>query len=227
MEHAIPVVEQGGIDGMKERDEQQINPSEEKISDWNRCMKAVRAERKSREGDKYRFLLQLLQSHGDRAVNSCYVSPLSMKLQMWNVAEFLLKHGADACLRDGNGQTLLHIAVRYGKAAMVELLIEKGGDIDACQVYTESYQNDFPLMKVWMRETGATAGYAPLHMAAKYGQVDVVELLIEKGADIHARGAQGVPTWMWWKIEQKDLHPSFEFKGWTRDWDGNFYSLIH
>ena len=55
----------------------------------------------------------------------------------------------------------LHLAAYFGQKDIVELLIDKGADIN----------------------TKNNNGSTPLHLAARFGQKDVVELLLTKGAD--------------------------------------------
>ncbi|KAJ8604649.1 hypothetical protein CTAYLR_006523 [Chrysophaeum taylorii] len=57
---------------------------------------------------------------------------------------------------------LLHPAALFGFIECVELLVEKGADVD---------------------KAGARDGVTPLYMASLYGHVECVQLLIEKGAD--------------------------------------------
>eukprot|EP00899_Mesostigma_viride_P017184 jgi/Mesvir1/25467/Mv01732-RA.3 len=89
---------------------------------------------------------------------------------------------------DANGLTPLHWAVNGGHMSMVRLLIEKGADVNAAH---PKYQN------------------TPLHLAATHdkpdsqtffgasarppvdGQMDTVQLLLEKGADVSARNKNG------------------------------------
>lgn len=81
--------------------------------------------------------------------------------------ETLLK--ADAKLltaKDDNGLTPLHWAATAGKSLAVELLLNKGADVNAVDA----------------------GGRTPLHCAAGNGQKDVIEkLLLPKGAKIDAR----------------------------------------
>jgi hypothetical protein len=86
----------------------------------------------------------------------------------------LLEHWrTEVC--DSHGQTPLLWAVRGGHEAVVQLLLEKGADIEARD------------------HSGQTA----LLWAAENGHRAVVQLLLEKGADIEARDHSGQTALLW------------------------------
>ena len=74
--------------------------------------------------------------------------------------------------RDKDGSTPLHCAVWKGHQAAVELLLERGADVNA------QNQNDH-----W--------GTTPLHAAAHANQAAIAGMLIERGADVNARDLAG------------------------------------
>lgn len=61
--------------------------------------------------------------------------------------------------------TPLHVAAKWGKIKMVNLLMSKGANIDA----------------------KTRDGLTPLHCAARSGHHEVVDILIEKGAPIGSK----------------------------------------
>jgi len=69
------------------------------------------------------------------------------------------------------GFTPIWLAVHFGNRAVSELLIGAGVDI---HVPADRHPHDYPL-----------------HLAAKRGHVDVVALLLERGADVNARTRYG------------------------------------
>lgn len=71
---------------------------------------------------------------------------------------------------DANGMTPLHIAVEYGCKDMVNLLLEKGADVNA--------KDDL--------------GCAPLHYAAKHFSQEIGEILISKGAYVNVVDGTGM-----------------------------------
>jgi ankyrin repeat protein len=83
-----------------------------------------------------------------------------------------LSAGADADVKGGwMGGTPLHYAAENGQKEMVELLIDKGADVNL--------KTDFD--------------QTPLHLAAENGQKEMVELLIAKGANVNAHDGLSTP----------------------------------
>jgi ankyrin repeat protein len=82
----------------------------------------------------------------------------------------LLRWGANVDLRNAQGATALHDAALAGKLDVVQLLVEKGANVNAKD-----------------NESGAT----PLHHAASWGRTEVVTFLLENGADASIRTKGG------------------------------------
>ena len=71
---------------------------------------------------------------------------------------------------DSNGNTPLHRAVLFGQKEIVELLIQKGADVNKENNYKST----------------------PLHVAARWNsQKEIVELLIKAGADVNKENIYG------------------------------------
>jgi ankyrin repeat protein/tetratricopeptide (TPR) repeat protein len=85
------------------------------------------------------------------------------------VAAFLLDHGANVNIPQGNGQTALHQAVSVGNKAMVELLLSRGADVNAKD----------------------SVAVTPLHLAAEKGFHAVAAALLANKADVNARNRSG------------------------------------
>ncbi|XP_077389334.1 cyclin-dependent kinase 4 inhibitor C [Festucalex cinctus] len=85
-----------------------------------------------------------------------------VKLGSTAVVEALLKVGADPDLRDPKlGLTLIHDAAREGFADTVKTLLDHGADANLADVH----------------------GNLPLHLAAKWGRVEVIKVLLGATAD--------------------------------------------
>jgi len=82
----------------------------------------------------------------------------------------LIKHGCDPNMANSDGQTALHVASQCDNVMIAECLIKHGIYIDV------------------MDESGNTA----LHYAVRYGNHDMIKLLIHCGADPYARNMRGL-----------------------------------
>ncbi len=85
-----------------------------------------------------------------------------------DIAEMLLEHGSDPNFRHRVGATCLHTAAVFGEAEIARLLIEYGAEVN-------------PPMPP----------SAPLALAAHQGDVETVRVLLDNGADLHARNNHG------------------------------------
>jgi ankyrin repeat protein len=69
---------------------------------------------------------------------------------------------------DGDGNTLLHFAASNDNIPMVQLLIDRGADVNA----------------------RANDGSTPLFRASFMGHLDIIQLLLDRGADIDAQNSK-------------------------------------
>jgi len=114
---------------------------------------------------------------------------------------FLLEHGADANAKTANGGTLLQWAVDNGDKSMdslVGLLLNHGANVDVKDTYGWTpMMRASELMEPTLVETLLTHGanpnfhspandMTPLIQAARQGQLGVMKLLLDKGADVNA-----------------------------------------
>ncbi len=74
---------------------------------------------------------------------------------------------------DHSGRAAIHIAARNGHAAMVDMMIKKGVNVDL------------------MEDSPADAGTTPLHEACMSGYSDVVKLLMDAGANDTMKNSKG------------------------------------
>ncbi|MHC4203403.1 MAG: ankyrin repeat domain-containing protein [Planctomycetota bacterium] len=82
----------------------------------------------------------------------------------------LLNNGAGVNLKDKNGRSPLHLAVESADRDIVELLLDKGADVN---------------------EKDDASGFTALHHAAQLSRNNIAELLIARGADVNAKDKQG------------------------------------
>ncbi|MDH4241145.1 MAG: ankyrin repeat domain-containing protein [Phycisphaerae bacterium] len=94
----------------------------------------------------------------------------------WDIARSLLSNGAEVNMKPGSGDTPLHSAALYAPEEIVRLFLDNGADVN---VKLSS--------SGWPRKRNS--GPAPLHNACMRADkdIEIVELLIAAGADIHAK----------------------------------------
>jgi len=85
-------------------------------------------------------------------------------------AEELLKRGAELNPVMWDGETLLHVAVHWGRIASAEWLLDKGAS-----------PNTVRAKNLW----------TPLHQAASRGNARIVSALLERGASLKAKDRDG------------------------------------
>lgn len=105
--------------------------------------------------------------------------------------------------RRRGGQTALHRAAFYGRVDTAELLIEYGADVNAkdrqfgsTPAHTAAAKGALEVLKVLLDggadpNAGSDFGQ-PLHLAAWYGHLRTVAMLVSRGADIDVQNSDGL-----------------------------------
>lgn len=121
----------------------------------------------------------------------------------------LLEHGADISYRDPEyDQSVLMIAAREGHTDIVALLLEKGADPNAATKIGPAPGFIAPnsmrgfgfgvgilrggVPKDRGRREPQPGGMTPLHYAARHNHVDIAQLLLDAGAELNAKEANGI-----------------------------------
>ncbi|RYH10561.1 ankyrin repeat domain-containing protein [Tropicimonas sp. IMCC6043] len=120
------------------------------------------------------IVLRLLESgamiNGASEIDGKTALHIAAELGDHDMVMLLLANGADLRARSQSGQTASHLATRAGHAAVVAALLDAGAVVDS----REPAKNMTPLL-----------------IASLQGDVDLVKLLVEAGADIEAVSANG------------------------------------
>ena len=112
----------------------------------------------------------------------------------WRLCRFLLESGADVNAADRqNGETPLHSALcttdRVAHDRVLKVLLSHGANPNAAArngAETGGFMRD-----------ARTRGETPLHRAAAFGKEETIQLLLEHGARVDARDANGDSPLSW------------------------------
>ncbi|KAG9492566.1 hypothetical protein GDO78_000846 [Eleutherodactylus coqui] len=110
---------------------------------------------------------------------------IALENELEDIASTLVRHGCDATFW-GSGpsgclQTLLHRAIDENKEQVACFLIRSGCDVNSPRKPGPNGEG----------EEEARDGQTPLHLAASWGLEEVVQCLLEFGANVNAQDAEG------------------------------------
>lgn len=103
-----------------------------------------------------------------------------------------------------SGFTPLHIAAHYGNDRIASLLYDKGADVNFAAKVNSRYRVYYYFfliicMEMFMEKQFYNMYYSelqhnitPMHVAAKWGKMKMVNLLMSKGANIEAKTRDGL-----------------------------------
>ena len=124
-----------------------------------------------------------------------------------HVTQLLLERGADANAPDEDKRTPLHLASSHGKVEIAQVLLDGGASVNSIGVQGQtplhvvangSSRDDESsvLIAQLLLERGADVNMpdgakdTPLHLASNSGQIKMVEVLLNAGANARAKNAQ-------------------------------------
>jgi hypothetical protein len=121
-----------------------------------------------------------------------------------NIAELLIKKGADINTKDNKGYTPLFRAIISEKLELMELLINHGADINATNnggktVLHHATMKGKKDLAMFLIKMGADlnlkylilGGYTPLHLAIEGHKYEIAIMLIENGCDVNIKNDKG------------------------------------
>ncbi|KAK3773373.1 hypothetical protein RRG08_023251 [Elysia crispata] len=147
-------------------------------------------------------ICRLLVEHQARidAVNSEHATALhrAAALNKVDALKFLVERGAAINRRDIDNYTPLLLAATYGNTEAVELLLQKGADFsvqdkhDKTAIFLAAEENKIEVLKKLLSKPRVKQlinesdcyDNSPLHIAAKQGYLEILQCLLENGADL-------------------------------------------
>ncbi|MGL4943569.1 MAG: ankyrin repeat domain-containing protein [Thermoguttaceae bacterium] len=163
----------------------------------------VRISTQSQRGVIWACVLVLAVFAGACVLSPCAMAQVSAEEQA-EIDKFCEDYGTGVKITDGNGDTLLHIATRQAKVAVIRFLIDKGADVNAkdkggdMPIHIAARGKENPEVIKVLVEKGADVnakdkgGDMPIHIAAYSNEnPEVIKVLVEKGADVNAKDKDG------------------------------------
>lgn len=114
-----------------------------------------------------------------------------------DIVKLLLEKGANPNRGNKQGETPLYVACEFGNIGIVKLLLGYGANINTSNkqgetpLYIACKNNEnLKIIKLLLKNgaevnRGNKQGETPLYIAGKRGEVDMIKLLFEHGADIY------------------------------------------
>nr|XP_033471047.1 ankyrin repeat and SOCS box protein 15b isoform X2 [Epinephelus lanceolatus] len=144
-------------------------------------------------------IMMLLLRHGAKvtARDGHGVTPLGIAAEYGNAEalEIFIQHGGDVNAQASNGDTVLYDASGSGNLDCVELLLQHGANPNVASyafqlpIHRAAYEGHILVLRTLIPITTKRAirlsGQGPVHSAADGGQVECLELLIQKGYDVN------------------------------------------
>lgn len=130
-------------------------------------------------------------------------SPLLLAASTGNlaIAQFLLRNGADTDLYDTFGHTAMMEAAQFGYAEMTELLLAHGAknlmnseNGQSPLILAAKNGNDRVIQVLIKELTSSREKSAALNLAAEFGHVNVVGILLDEGADVNGQAPDSGQT---------------------------------
>ncbi|KAI1141692.1 hypothetical protein F5Y05DRAFT_270401 [Hypoxylon sp. FL0543] len=145
-------------------------------------------------------LIKLLLDRGADVNGTSGRNPLCVAVQEGHEAliKLFLDRGAD--VNGTSGRNPLCVAVQKRHEALIKLLLDRGADVNGNGVSADHWNPlsaavlgcgcatvRLLLERGALTEVRTRTGFTPLLLAARYGPLDIVRLLLDSGADINAR----------------------------------------
>jgi ankyrin repeat protein len=153
---------------------------------------------------------------GDEQVRDSRPLLLAAHQGMTEMVRLLLDEGADLEIEDQMGLTALHWASREDRLETVQFLLSRGAEIDktgldeATPLYSAVSRGALQMTQLLLEGKAdinardGDFGQTALILAAKYSHVDILHLLLARGADVHLRDEEGISALDWARRNHRD-----------------------
>jgi len=136
----------------------------------------------------------------DAAGRTALLSAIAAGKKQEATAKFLIENGANKAAKGKDGKSALDLAVDKGSSEVVQLLLKHGVKApaaykDAKKLLEAAEKGQEAKAAIFLAcganvQTKDDASETPLHKAAQNGHVQVVQMLLDKKADIEAKGGE-------------------------------------
>eukprot|EP01086_Lenisia_limosa_P005587 TRINITY_DN2267_c0_g1_i1.p1 TRINITY_DN2267_c0_g1~~TRINITY_DN2267_c0_g1_i1.p1 ORF type:complete len:630 (-),score=123.28 TRINITY_DN2267_c0_g1_i1:24-1913(-) len=146
--------------------------------------------------DMLKCLISFIPSVNDLLYNGAPALFSACKLGRMEIMKYLIERGADPSIQSEKGWLPYEAAAVSGQAEVAHYMLInnlscvvkkdqlemalRSGSLDSVKHILEGVKLNTPIL----------LGRTPLHTAAEYGTVEMIEYLLNEGADIHARDTQ-------------------------------------
>jgi hypothetical protein len=153
---------------------------------------------------------------GDEQVRDSRPLLLAAHLGMTEMVRLLLDEGAELEIEDNMGLTALHWASREDRLETVQFLLSRGAEIDktgldeATPLYSAVSRGALQMTQLLLEGNAdinardGDFGQTALMRAAKYSHVDILRVLLARGADVHLRDDEGISALDWARRNYRD-----------------------
>jgi len=120
----------------------------------------------------------------------------------WDVAEFLIKKGADLNVVGGDGGTQINWAVHHDNVEIIKLMVEKGAKLNhrnqwgMTELHTAIWRGCIHVVE-YLLDHGSdpmiktNEGWTAMHYAYRSGHDNIIEMLKERGLSTDVKDNQG------------------------------------
>uniref|UniRef100_A0A8C2H9T7 Ankyrin 3 n=1 Tax=Cyprinus carpio TaxID=7962 RepID=A0A8C2H9T7_CYPCA len=117
---------------------------------------------------------------------------ISSRLGKPDIVQQLLQHRASPDATTTSGYTPLHLAAREGHKDVASILLDNGASLGITTKVSHTNKCTCFSLFLSMNCLSLQKGFTPLHVAAKYGKIEVANLLLQKEAPPDAAGKSGL-----------------------------------